>query len=77
VGLAPGNPADFVAISAGALPDAADGGDALLDAWIFRGKSQAISDVWRRGERVVCGGQHVHRPAIEARYKASLKRLLA
>ncbi|MBA4226078.1 MAG: formimidoylglutamate deiminase [Hyphomonas sp.] len=76
-GLAPGNPADFVAINAGALPEAEDGGDALLDAWVFRGKSQAISEVWRRGERVVCGGQHVQRPAIEARYKAALRRLLA
>lgn len=77
VGLAPGSPADFVAISAGALPEAEDGGDALLDAWVFRGKSQAISEVWRRGALVVCGGQHVQRPAIEARYKAALKRLLA
>ena len=77
VGLAPGNPADFVAISAAALPEAEDGGDALLDAWVFRGKSQAISEVWRRGARVVCEGQHVHRAAIEARYKAALKRLLA
>ncbi|MBY9068058.1 formimidoylglutamate deiminase [Hyphomonas sp. WL0036] len=76
VGLAPGNPADFFAISSEALPEAAGGGDRTLDAWVFRAKNNAISDVWRRGAHVVQGGQHIHRPEIEARYKAALSRLL-
>lgn len=77
VGLAPGNPADMVAISDAVLPEAASGGNPLLDAFVFRGKNNAISDVWRRGQHVVQGGQHIHRSAIEAGYRASLARLLA
>ncbi|ABI76451.1 formiminoglutamate deiminase [Hyphomonas neptunium ATCC 15444] len=77
VGLAPGNPADMAAITDAVLPEAAMGDDRLLDAWVFRAKSGAISDVWRRGEHVVQGGHHIHRPAIEARYKACLEALLA
>ncbi|PKP81600.1 MAG: formimidoylglutamate deiminase [Alphaproteobacteria bacterium HGW-Alphaproteobacteria-18] len=77
VGLAPGNPADMAALSAAVLPEVADGGDRVLDAWVFRGKNQAISDVWRRGDHIVQGGQHIHRPSIEARYKAALGKLLA
>jgi len=77
VGLAPGNPADFMVIDETGLPEAATGGDRLLDAWVFRGKSNVISDVWRRGKHVVEGGQHVHRASIEARYKAVLATLLS
>lgn len=77
VGLAPGNPADLVALSAADLPEAAIGGDRLLDAWVFRGKSNVVSDVWRRGKHVVTGGQHIHRAGIEARYRAVLKTLIS
>lgn len=77
VGLAPGNPADMVALSSEQLPEAALGGNAVLDAWVFRGKSRAVSDVWRRGAHLVQGGQHIHRPEIEARYNTVLGRLLS
>lgn len=77
VGLAPGNPADLVAISEAGLPEAASGGDRLLDAWVFRGKSNAISEVWRRGQRVVEGGRHINRSDIEARYRAVLGKLVS
>lgn len=77
VGLAPGNPADLVAISEAELPEAASGGDRLLDAWVFRGKSNAISEVWRRGQRVVEGGRHINRSGIEARYRAVLGKLVS
>lgn len=77
VGLAPGNPADLVALSEADLPEAAIGGDRLLDAWVFRGKSNVVSDVWRRGKHVVTGGQHVHRAGIEARYRAVLETLIS
>ena len=77
VGLAPGNPADLVALSEADLPEAAIGGDRLLDAWVFRGKSNVVSDVWRRGKHVVTGGQHIHRAGIEARYRAVLETLIS
>ncbi|OZB18954.1 MAG: formimidoylglutamate deiminase [Hyphomonas sp. 34-62-18] len=77
VGLAPGNPADLVALSEADLPEAAIGGDRLLDAWVFRGKSNVVSDVWRRGRHTVKGGQHIHRAGIEARYRAVLEALIS
>jgi len=77
VGLAPGHPADFMAIDETRLPEAATGGNRLLDAWVFRGKSNVISDVWRRGKHVVEGGRHVNRSGIEARYQAVLGTLIS
>lgn len=71
-----GAPADLIALDSAALPEAAAGGDRLLDAWIFRNVAGAVTDVWRRGAHVVQGGRHVRRGDIEARYRAALARLL-
>lgn len=74
-GIEAGAPADLIAFDSAVLPEASGGGDRLLDAWIFRNLPGAVSDVWRRGARVVQGGRHVRRAEIEARYRAALKRL--
>jgi formimidoylglutamate deiminase len=76
-GFAEGNAADFVTLDAAhpALVGAA--GDGWLDRWIFAGTRSAIDEVWRGGKQVVAGGQHLRRPAIAARYRQTMTRLLA
>ncbi len=70
--LAEGEPADIVALDAG-LVDAT--GDRVLDGWIFgRG---AVDAVWVAGRQLVAGGRHVSRDGVQARYRRTLKRLLA
>jgi formiminoglutamate deiminase len=77
VGLAPGASADVVELDADHPSLAGRSGDALLDGWIFAAGQGAIRRVWRRGERLVEGGQHVRGEAIAARYRATLNRVLA
>ena len=73
------------AIEAGRLADlvALDGpraalfdtkGDAALDAWVFAGGEGWVSDLWSAGRRVVTGGRHVARDAVEGGYRASMAR---
>ena len=47
--------------------------DAVLDSWIMAARTPAVAGVWRRGRRVVTGGVHHRRPAIEARFRQALK----
>ncbi len=76
-GLESGAPLDLVSL------DAADASllerheDELLDSWIFSGGRGAIDCVWRAGVKVVSAGRHRARGALQARYAAALKRLLA
>ena len=57
--LAAGQLADIVSLSA----DPAATGDQWLDRWIFAGGS--VDSVWRAGRKLVSGGRHVRREAIE------------
>ena len=76
-GLAPGAPADCVAL-AGTDPALIERrGDALLDGWIFAAGSRAVDAVWVAGRQVVAGGRHHAREAVGARYAAALGRLMA
>jgi formiminoglutamate deiminase len=52
-------------------------GDDILDSWLFSGGRQLIDCVWRAGRKVVVGGHHLRREAIEARYRRALTKLLA
>ncbi|HTW37719.1 MAG TPA: formimidoylglutamate deiminase [Steroidobacteraceae bacterium] len=52
-------------------------GDALLDGWIFAARDRVVDCVWRRGRKVVAGGRHLARDALEARYARALATLLA
>jgi formimidoylglutamate deiminase len=51
-------------------------GDAILDSWIFAARAP-IDCVWRNGRKLVENGRHIHRDAIETRFRATLARLLA
>jgi formimidoylglutamate deiminase len=51
--------------------------DALIDGWIFSAGRAAIDCVWRRGDKVVRGGRHRDAEPIRARYRATMRRLLA
>lgn len=75
--LAPGAPADIVALSATAACFAAETADTWLDAWIFAGGGRAVRDVWCGGRHVVAEGRHVAAEAVLARYRRSVRRLAA
>lgn len=75
-GIEVGAPADMFSLATGNAIFAGRAGDQLLDTFIFAGGDRCIDRVWRAGRRVVTGGRHVHRESTEARYRASLARLL-
>ncbi|MDK9698512.1 MAG: hypothetical protein OEL76_19250 [Siculibacillus sp.] len=52
-------------------------GDALLDSWIFAAATNPITDVWASGRRVVAGGRHVARAAVEAEFRRVIGDLAA
>jgi formimidoylglutamate deiminase len=74
-GIATGMPADLVTFRRG-FP-VLGSGNAVLDSWIFAGRGDHIDGVWRAGKQVVADGRHIAREAIEARYTALLRTLLA
>ena len=69
-GIAPGAPADLVALDAASPALALAKDDVLLDAWIFAGAP--IASVWRGGRRIVADGRHVARAALAGRYRQAL-----
>ena len=76
-GIEAGRVADLLALDGprAALFDTE--GDAALDAWVFAGGAGWVSDVWSGGRRVVREGRHVARGAVEAAYRASMRRWAA
>ncbi len=76
LGIAPGAPADLVAL---VDPDgpAGQSADTTLDRWIFGTRTSPVEAVWRHGRQVVADGRHVRRDAIAARYAATLARILS
>ena len=76
-GFTLGAPMDVVALDASDLSLVGRRGDALLDSWIFAARAGAIDRVWRFGRKVVAEGRHVDRPAIAARYRKALQKVLA
>ena len=75
-GLAVGQPADLFTLDPAHAALFGRSGDALLDSWIFGARNSAIDRVWRHGRCVVRTGRHVARDAIEARYRAAVRRLV-
>jgi formiminoglutamate deiminase len=75
--IAPGRPADLVALDLDHVSLAGRRGDAILDAWIFAAGARGVDAVWRRGRQVVANGRHVRAPEIAAAYRDVLKKLLA
>lgn len=76
-GLAVGGLADIVALDADHPSLIERQGDAILDAWVFAAGREAVRSVWRAGQQVVADGRHRDADAIAARYRATLRRLLA
>ena len=75
--IAPGAPADLIALDA-THPSLRDKrGDALLDSWIFATTGRAIDSVWIGGRQLVRQGRHIARDAVAEAYASALKRLLA
>jgi formimidoylglutamate deiminase len=73
--IAAGRLADLMTLDGNALALAGLDGDMALDGWVFAGDGQVVCDVWSAGRRLVSGGRHFAREAVEARYRAVLARL--
>jgi formimidoylglutamate deiminase len=71
-----GGPADLVALDASHAALAGRTGDAWLDGWMVAARNSPIEAVWVRGRRLVVGGRHVQREAIERRFVRVLSGLL-
>jgi len=76
-GLAIGAPADIVSLDLDHPSLAGRGGDALLDGWIFAGRTGIVESVWRWGKQVVEQGRHRDAARIALRYRQTLERLLS
>jgi formimidoylglutamate deiminase len=75
--IAVGKLADLLTLDADNLALAGLDGDMALDGWIFGGDDGAVRDVWSAGRRLVTGGRHYAREAVEARYRAVAAKLRA
>lgn len=75
--LAPGFLADLVALDSDALLLDGRQGAAALDAWIFAGDDRLVRDVWSAGRHMVQAGRHQARDRVAARFRATMRRLLA
>lgn len=73
--IAAGQWADLVALDAQHPLLAGLTGDAILDAWIFSGGRQCVSDVWSAGRHMVRHGQHIRRDDIANGFRTALSRL--
>jgi formiminoglutamate deiminase len=73
--LESGHPADIVTLATDHIAMASRTDDRLLDGWIFAARCGAIDGVWARGRKVVAGGRHVAREALETRFRSVLERL--
>ncbi len=76
-GLAVGHPADFVTLHPAHPALHGRTGDQLLDSWIFAARNTCIDTVWKRGRKLVTGGQHKDRAAVIARYLKVVDRIMA
>jgi len=75
--IAAGRLADLMTLDGDNLALAGLDGDMALDGWIFAGDDRAVTDVWSAGRRLVTGGRHFARDAVEARYRSVIARLRA
>lgn len=69
--------ADLVALDGDHPALAGLSGDRILDAWIFAGGGDLVTDVWAAGRHVVRGGRHIEHKAIAARFNKTMARLRA
>ncbi|MBL9072635.1 formimidoylglutamate deiminase [Tabrizicola sp.] len=67
--------ADLVALDTGDLRLEGVQGDQLLDAFLFAGRDGLVTDLWSAGRHIVREGRHIARDAVEARFRATMRRL--
>jgi len=67
--------ADLIALDCNSPVVGALQEDAVLDAWIFAGKDDIITDVWSAGRHMVRSGRHRNRHEISAAYSELNMRL--
>ena len=75
--LRSGASADIVSLNAQHPALAQRSGDEILDSWIFASGRAVVDCVWRAGVKVVINGRHNRRDELLARYRDTLKGLLA
>ncbi len=73
--IRPGRLADLVALDADHLAFAGLAPAHWLDAWIFAAPSNSVRELWSAGRLSVQDGRHIARDRIEARYRATMRRL--
>jgi formimidoylglutamate deiminase len=76
-GLSVGASADVVGLAADHPALAERHEDEILDSWIFSGGRAVVDCVWRAGVKVVINGRHRRRDTLLARYRRTVKSLLA
>lgn len=69
--------ADLVALDADHPALAGLSGDRMLDAWVFAGGDDLVTDVWAAGRHVVKDGRHIKRDAVASRFNKTMARLRA
>ncbi len=67
--------ADLLALDTGDLRLEGFDGDQLLDAFVFAGRDGLVTDLWSAGRHIVRQGRHIARDAVEARFRATMRRL--
>lgn len=75
-GLAVGHAADFVTLDAAHPALHGRKGDQLLDNWIFATRNTCIDTVWKRGKKLVSGGQHRANARVTERYLKVVDRIM-
>ena len=76
-GLHAGGSADIVSLDVDHPSLVGRAGDDLLDSWIFSGTPGCVDAVWAGGAQIVCNGRHNKRDAIAARFRTTMRKLLA
>lgn len=76
-GIAPGQRADLVVLDPDHPALFGRHDDELLDAWVFSGQGNPVTQVVAGGRIVVRDGRHIHAPALAAEFRAAMKRLAA
>ncbi|MEZ5777647.1 MAG: formimidoylglutamate deiminase [Paracoccaceae bacterium] len=73
--IAEGAWADLLALDGGHPDLAGLRGDTTLDAFVFAGGNDMVSEVWAAGRHLVRGGRHVAKDAITKAYRSAVKPL--
>ena len=74
--IAAGSRADLVAIDAEHPAVVGRRAAAIVDAWLFAGNHNPVTDVFVGGRRVITEGRHEQAEPVAERFRASVRELL-